>query len=246
MITNEDAMNSRISRRKYEKAPIASDKVRQLMRLIDDYKLCSGLSIHLILNNGDAFQGFRRSYGLFSGVENFFLLAGDKNDVNLKEKAGYFGECLVLESTKLGLGTCWVGGSYDKKACGGYVKDNEELVCVIAVGNAAEELSIKERIIYKLAHSRKTKTVEEMCSGDKPYSDWFLKAMRFVQKAPSAKNRQPAHFIYHEETITASVSRLQGLFLAELGIAKLHFELGAQCGYWEWGNGGRFVMDQIA
>ena len=246
MLTNEEAVNARISRRRYDTTPIDAESVDILMRLIDNYRMMSGLDLRLVLNDGEAFAGFRRNYGLLSGVENFFLLAGNPSDKDSFEKAGYFGECLVLESTKLGLGTCWVGGSFSKKICRSMVKNVSELICVIVVGNVKEDKDLKEKMIARIAHFRKSKTIEEMCSGEKPYPDWFLHAMEFVKKAPSAQNRQPVHFIYKNESVTASVKNPSGLYLVDLGIAKLHFELGADGGWWQWGNNGKFIMDQIA
>lgn len=32
----------------------------------------------------------------------------------LKEKVGYYGEQLILKVTELGLGSCWVGGTFDR------------------------------------------------------------------------------------------------------------------------------------
>ncbi|WP_262498678.1 nitroreductase family protein [Segatella albensis] len=37
-----------------------------------------------------------------------------KNPTDLNERAGYYGEQLVLLAQTLGLNTCWVGLSYSK------------------------------------------------------------------------------------------------------------------------------------
>ena len=75
-----------------------------------------GMKIQLIIGNGNAFNGFRKSYGMFSGVRNFIALVGGEIDAVALEKLGYFGELLALRCTALGLGTCWVGGTFDRKA----------------------------------------------------------------------------------------------------------------------------------
>lgn len=52
---------------------------------------------------------------MFSGVNSYFAMAGRRADLCLREKVGYWGEKLVLEATRLGLGTCWVGGTFDRR-----------------------------------------------------------------------------------------------------------------------------------
>lgn len=44
-------------------------------------------------------------YGKFENVKNYIAIVGNKND---QEKAGYYGEKIVLKCQKLGLNTCWV------------------------------------------------------------------------------------------------------------------------------------------
>ena len=80
-----------------------------------------------------------------------------------------------------------------------------------------------------------------MYSSDGPVPDWFLAGMEAVQKAPSAVNRQPVMFSYQEGIVTASVKDIEGDgFAFDLGIAKLHFEIGVGGGTWEFGNGAEF------
>ena len=71
--------------------------------------------------------------------------------------------------------------------------------------------------------------------------DWFITGMNAVQKAPSAINRQPVMFSYKDGTVTATVDDItkEG-FAFDLGIAKLHFEIGAGGGTWDFGNGAEF------
>lgn len=53
-------------------------------------------------------------------------------------------------------------------------------------------------------------------------------------------NAQPVKFIYKDNKVTAKVPEKINMQLVDLGIAKLHFELGAGGGKWEFGNGGTF------
>ena len=230
------AIETRKSRRTYLSSPIDSEKIALLRSRIEEYNQRSGLTIRFMENGSFAFAGIRKSYGLFKGVRSLFIMKGPKTDKNLKEKVGYYGELLVLESTVLGLGTCWVGGTFDRS--GIRMSSEEEVVCVITVGNVPAEETRKERLIYKVIR-RKTKSIDEMTKifGDAPA--WLKTGMKAVQKAPSTRNTQKPVFTYENDVLRASVPDTYKFDLVDLGIAKLHFALAAG-GMFEQGNGGRY------
>jgi hypothetical protein len=224
----KNEIENRISRRNYIETPIESEKVEVLRKLIEELNEKSGLSIKFIEDASDAFSGFRKSYGMLKGVHSVILLQGDVSDANLKEKCGYFGEIVVLEAIKLGLGTCWVGGSFEKgnKA---FIDEVTSIkpVCVITIGNVPENKSAREKLIYKLTH-RKSKSAYEMYKSDITPPDWFLSGMDAVAKAPTAANSQKVFFeLLADGDVKASVPGNSEFDLVDLGICKLHFELGS-------------------
>ena len=244
VMTLEEAINARRSRRKYLGTPIEPSITDKLRELATEYSLGANLRIELVFNDGKAFNGFAMNYGLFSGVNDYIGLISDKNDLNNNERLGYYGELLILHSTAMGLGSCWVGGTFSRSLCPFPMTESEALVCAITIGNVAESLSFKERFIRNMTH-RKTKAVDEMFEADAPVPDWFLRGMASVQKAPSAINRQPVAFSYNDGVVSASVKDSSDPALAlDFGIAKLHFEIGAGGGEWSWGNNGGFAQCQ--
>lgn len=245
LMTLAEAVHARKSRRSYTRTSIDPWKISSLQRLMQECEAQSGLSFSLVLDNPVAFQGVFQHYGLFLNVQNYIVLSGNTKDIHRQEKAGYYGQKLVLRATRLGLGTCWVGTTYSQSACSPHAPECNEIICVIVIGNAASQLAQKERLIYRFLH-RSSKTIESMCSGDAAFPTWFINAMTFVQKAPSSMNRQPVHFDYSRGIVSAKVPKPKGFTLIDLGIAKLHFELGAGFGRWEWGNKGRFLTDGSA
>ena len=77
------AMKKRCSRRKYTNRPIDSKYVKQLEDNIALYNKESGLNMKLIIGNGGKlFDGFRKSYGLFVGVQNYIAMIGSKTLLN--------------------------------------------------------------------------------------------------------------------------------------------------------------------
>lgn len=233
---NLKAIDLRTSRRTYLPTPIDVAKIDKIKTIITDLNLQSGLNITYLPDGSKAFT-VGKSYGFFKGVKALIILKGDKNLENLKEKSGYFGEILVLEATKMGLGTCWVAGTYDKSSALLGAADNEEIICVLTIGNVEEENSFKERFIRGIVR-KNVKSIDAMCTVDIPMPDWFKAGMEAVQKAPTAKNSQKVSFSLKDQVVTASVPNDYPMDLIDLGICKLHFEVGSGKKF-EMGNHGR-------
>ena len=245
-VTDLDAIGLRRSRRKYLSTPMTQRTVDYFKNEITKFNQDSGLSIFLLEDGSQAFNGITKSYGMLKGVRSLIVLKGASSDAHLKEKCGYYGERLVLDATKLGLGTCWVAGTYNRKDPVFKCDDDEEVICVITIGHVEEEKSMGEQLIYKLTH-RKTKPASEFYSlhhFDEKAPEWFLRGIESVMKAPSAVNSQPVHFVFDKlkHQITAHVSGKRPTDLIDLGIAKLHFEI-VTGGTFALGNGGNFYHE---
>jgi len=246
------AIDIRRSRRKYLPEPIDAQTKEALTALAAEYSLRAadsdkaGARIELVFDNPAAFGSLRKTYGLLTGVHSYAGLIVNPSDKHAVERLGYFGELLMLHAVALGLGTCWVGGSFDRASCPFALAEGEEIICTISLGPVKEKNSLRESFFYGVTH-RKTKTAEQMMKADAPVPGWFKAGMEAVQKAPSAVNRQPVMFSYKNgadgtgAVVSASVESEGAATLLDFGIAKLHFELGAGGGAWEWGNGGHYT-----
>ena len=236
------AMELRRSRRHYTDEPIPEESAESLLALVKEINRKTGMHLQMVFDHGEAFHGLRKSYGLFSGVRNYLVLAGDKSIPNLYEKMGYYGEEWVLLATTLGLGTCWVAGTYDKKSVHCHLEESEEIAAVIPFGNYSDKESLFTRALRKQMH-RNSKGIDQLLYAVDQPPNWVIKAMKYVAKAPSAANRQPVKFTYSEGLVMASVPGDSLAQQIDMGIAKLHFQLGAEGGTWQWGNGGIFELD---
>lgn len=231
------AIENRVLRRKFEKEPITDREKEKIISLIDQLNEASGLTMTFLEDGSGAFQKLRKSYGMFTNVRSLILMKGKKDDKDLKEKVGYYGEDLVLSITDLGLGTCWVGGTFDKDEL--TVNDREELACAVVVGKVAAP-SLKEKMMRSATH-RKVKSMEERIISDQPLPQWVQNGMEAVLLAPSAKNTQKAIFKYENNILSAQIADDYAMDLIDLGIAKKHFDLEAG-GTFELGNGGIFHL----
>lgn len=220
-----EASAIRISRRAYIPEPLSSEKKAALQKIIDGICERSGLNIKL-MENGESCFSLVKSYGMFSGVISYFSLAGRADDPLLHEKVGYFGEELVLEATRLGLGTCWVAGSYDKASTAVELADGEELSCVISVGEIKTNESLKEKLLAGVIKTKR-KTPAEMSRNYDTAPDWFKKGMECVANAPSARNTQLIVFEYTPDGVITENTGTWTSNKVDHGIAQYHFELGS-------------------
>ncbi len=217
------AIKERHSVRRYKEMPIEKEK---LDVLFDEVKKCnaeSGLNIQLVTNEPRAFTGALASYGHFSGVSSYFALVGKKS-AELEETAGYYGERLVLLSQQLGLNTCWVALTFSKRRSKISINKGEKLVCVISLGYGEKQ-----------GREHKNRPVEEICTCYDNSPDWFKAGVDAAMLAPTAINQQKFNFSLEGNTVTATAQK-GPCSKIDLGIVKLHFELGAGKDNFKWAD----------
>lgn len=217
------AINARHSVRRYLDTPICGDVKSQLNEIIKTINTESGLSIQLVTDEPNAFGSITATYGLLRNVRNYVALVGA--DVpGLNESAGYYGEKIVLHAQNMGLNTCWVAGTYKKSSVVCSVGPNERIVCVIAIGYGANQ--------GKPHRSRPEKQLFRSCVEEVP--QWFKNGLHAAMLAPTAINQQKFLFTLHEEDRVSA--KATGGFYSDidLGIAKLHFEIGAGKDSFTW------------
>lgn len=239
LMTDLQAIDARCSRRTYLEIPIELEKLLIIKTIISECNLKSGLNIELVENAKNVFNSLIKSYGMYKGVSTIIVIKANKNTKYKKEKAGYYGERIVLEATKLGLGTCFVGTSFNRKSNELNIGDDEELICVISIGNVSGDKKAFESIMYKVMHER-TKSIDEILDSDVEPPEWMIEGIKAVQKAPSALNTQKVRFRYWRGELTAFVNSESMFNLTDLGVAKLHFEIAAG-GKFDLGNYGKYT-----
>lgn len=225
-----DAIESRTSRRTYKNEALDHLEVNKITQLIHTLNEESGLHIQFIEEGYEVFDGFKASYGMIKDARSFIALVGKVSQEDLKNRLGYYGEMIVLECTHLGLGTCWIGGTYDKEKCKKNIQLNadEELIGIIAVGYVSENKTFKEKVISRLAKNSKLFN-QMLVTKDEQIPSWVTKGIEAALKAPSALNKRPVAYAFKENEIKVFTTKAnQGYEQIDLGISMLHFELGAQ------------------
>ena len=204
-----EIMKTRHSVRQYSGKKIESEKKEALSALVKECNRESGLNIQIIFDEPKCFDSMMAHYGKFSGVENYIALVGKKG-ADLEEKAGYYGEKLVLKAQEMGLNTCWVAMTHGKSTA--KINKGEKLACIIALGYG---------VTQGVAH--KNKALEQLCNCGADMPDWFSKGMEAALLAPTAMNQQKFYFKLESEKVFVKAGK--GFYVKmDLGIVKYHFE----------------------
>ena len=205
-----EIMKARHSVRQYSGKKIESGIRETLAALVSECNRESGLNIQIIFDEPKCFDSMMAHYGKFSGVENYIALVGKKG-AGLDEKAGYYGEKLVLKAQELGLNTCWVAMTHGKSTA--EIKKDEKLACIIALGYGTTQ-----------GVTHKNKPVDQLCNCAEVMPDWFSRGMEAVLLAPTAMNQQKFYITLENGKVSAKAGR--GFYTKmDLGIVKYHFEV---------------------
>jgi nitroreductase len=173
------------------------------------------------------------------------------------EDYGYQLEEIILKMTDLGLGTCWLGGTFKRGEFGkilGVLKD-EIIPAVTPVGYRTEGRSMRDRVIRWGAKSHSRKPWETFFF-DKDFgtpltvseAGEYAHVLEMIRLAPSASNKQPWRFVrlggdlhlYLQRTPNYSgFGHSLDLQRVDIGIAMCHLELSAR----EAGLAGRWESD---
>ena len=207
-MTVQEAISARHSVRTYLTKPVEPAIVNALRAEIRACNAEGGLHIQLVMNEPMAFRGFFAHYGKFHGVCNYIVLAG-KRAKDLDERAGWFGERLVLLAQTLGLNTCWVGLTFSK--------------AVARRSYGAEQ-----------GEAHESRPMREVYRADRALPEWFSRGLKAALLAPTAMNQQRFRFTLLPDDTVRAESRGGSYSHVDLGIVKYHFQLGAGRESFRW------------
>ena len=186
------AIDRRISCRAFDAWPIEREKLDALAAEVARVNELAGLNFQLRGPENGASTIVLSNRMFAGGVENYLVLVAP-NDAVWREKVGYFGERLVLLATSMGLGTCWVAGTFDRVNTRFDAAEGEHLHDVIPLGYAKPKTPIKQLTLRAAIRGRSRKA-ESMYEGPTRLAqapEWIRVGVDAVAKAPSAVNEQP-------------------------------------------------------
>jgi nitroreductase len=182
------------------------------------------------------------TYGVISNG-NLFIAGITKKSANLFEFGAVL-ETLVLYASDLGLGTCWIGGSFDRKTFSDQLSigKDEFVPVVIAVGYPASRRRLLEKIMRLFVRSDKRKEWDQLFFSEgfnRPLAASttgnYRPALEALRLAPSANNKQPWRVLADDKGFHFYLNRSKGfsryeydMQMIDMGIGFSHFALVAR------------------
>lgn len=172
------------------------------------------------------------TYGVIKGAGDYLLLGFDGSDFANAVAAGFAMEQVVLECTRLGLGTCWMSGTFKtgdfaaKAAFPGAM----ELQAVIPVGRPAGRERFIERLTRFTVGSKNRKPLGKMFyvgEWERQVTDssMFYESLMMMSLAPSSTNSQPWRALIKGETVHFYCKDANKNHCIDMGIGLSHFAL---------------------
>jgi nitroreductase len=256
-----EAIEKRVSTRAYADRPVEAEVKREIRAWLEaNQRGPFGGSLRLELLDFDQLERAEvrslGTYGIITGAR-LYIVSAIADTRQARAELGYGLEKVVLEATNLGLGTCWMGGTFRRSNFAGRagVSPGEIVPVVSPIGYPRPKRSLRERTIRRLANADQRRPWEELFfDGDldaplaRERAGALAVPLESVRRAPSASNRQPwrlslsadrgrAHFFLSR---TPGYEKMFGginLQDIDMGIAMCHFELSARelglAGSWE-------------
>lgn len=180
------------------------------------------------------------TYGVIKGAKTYLGVAVNET-ADAMEAVGYVFEKLVLYASSIGLGTCWLGGTFNRGefAKAMQLQENEFFPIASPIGYIERKNHTVDKIMRMAIKADSRKPFESMFF-EKDFSSPLSQEtageygdiLETVRLAPSAKNGQPWRIVkdgntfhfFEKKDIPSSNHDIQRL---DIGIAGCHFDLAA-------------------
>jgi hypothetical protein len=249
-----EIIEKRFSCRTYLEEPIAVEKqllLRAYMEKLQLGPLGTALRFDLLAaeeKDRTALRGLG-TYGAIKGASGFIVGTMCPGVRNL-EDFGYRLEQIVLYTSDLGLGTCWLGGNFTRSSFAKKIaaSSEERIPAVISTGSFVDEAKARQASLRQMVGADSRLPWEDLFFDGKfgailtqEKAGAYTVPLEMLRLGPSASNKQPWRVIltgssfhfYLQRTkgyppgVFKALLRLEDLQRVDLGIAMSHFELTA-------------------
>lgn len=242
----EETVSKRYSVRNYDGEKIEETTKEKIQEFINSLINPFGkkVNFHFLDSEDINSQEKLGTYGVIKGARQYIGTTIGNEDFAL-EALGYELEVLMLYLANLNIGTCWLGGTFDRK---GFAKamnigENQLFPAITPYGYAADKKHIREVAMRKMIKADQRKEWKELffegnfnnSISQKEAGDLEF-ALEMVRLGPSASNKQPwrialidetVHFYQHKEP-KYSEHFPYDIQKIDMGIAAAHFDLAVR------------------
>ena len=185
------------------------------------------------------------TYGIIKNPSNYIIAKLDNHDKFSLEALGYELEELILYLSDMGIGSCWLGGTFNRGQFAKAVslQEKEIIPVIIPIGFIAEKKTITDKVMRRMSKGDHRKDWKDLFfKGDfnnsltNEEAGRYRNVLEMVRLGPSASNKQPWRIIqdgsnYHfYENVAPGYSKIfpYDIQRIDLGIAAAHFRLTAR------------------
>lgn len=223
------AMKERRSVRSFDGKPLNQEMVSILKKAIEESYSPFGGHVTIRLKSFDIKGDFKPStYGVIKGASDFFLMGiGEGDDSALT--AGFQFEQVVLKAWQLGLGTCWIAGTYKGSQFDEREKwpagESLKIICPVGV---PEKPCFMEKMMRLTVGSNSRKPFSVLFFEDDfkkplPSDNKFGEALEMLRLAPSSTNSQPWRALVKDDKVLFYYKPKSPISILDLGIGICHF-----------------------
>jgi nitroreductase len=232
-----EAIQLRRSTRTYDNLPLHPQHHAHLLRDLPTLAPPFGAHARIHLHHHETIDAPRRrlgTYGWISGARDYLILI-HRPGILAEEAAAFIFEQTILRCTRLGIATCWLGGSFSRRDFARQVtlQPGEKISIVSPVGYPAPRQRLIETTLISAEKNHTTR---------KPFGANFhlnrfntpltpdnagpyRLPLEMVRLAPSANNTQSWRITLTPEAIHFYRTFSYGFARFDLGIALCHFYL---------------------
>jgi hypothetical protein len=244
----KDSALNRISTRTFKKEPLSNEDIDKISSIVFDSNSIKGPFDHSFeftyyLNKLRSQKG--KKIGTYGLIKNPPLFVGGtcNNDPESIIDYGYSMQRLILEYTKNGYNTCWLGGTFNRKHFKKDIPENEIIPAITPVGYAAESRSIIDKSFRSVAQSNTRFSLKQLFKrydGEEltfKEDNVILQSLSLVRRGPSASNKQPwrgfvddckVHYYIKRTPRYPAISMGYDIQLLDMGIALCNFSIGLE------------------
>jgi nitroreductase len=235
-----EIVRKRHSVRSYEKTELPKEIREKLQAYLDEINasegpFCTKVRISLVQKNDANKEVKLGTYGVIKGANYYLVAVCKKGDYDF-ENLGFLFEKVILYCTSLGLGTVWLGGTFNKGnfAKAVKLKEDELLPIVSPVGVEGGKKSILGALFSK-NNGPKRKDFSQIFFNEKfdtslTYEEAkeYGEVLEMVRLAPSAVNKQPWRILKEGNNYHFYSEGKSEMSRIDMGIGMCHFYLSAK------------------
>lgn len=241
----EETVKERVSVRSYQDTAISMDVKEQIRTYMEGLENPFDVNVSFrMLEKGPSTSGEKLgTYGVIQGASNFIGASVAPGNLAL-EALGYSFEQLILYITSLGLGTCWLGGTFDRSGFKEAMKlaEGDWFPVISPFGIAKGKRRVMDSATRWLIKADQRFNWDQLFFKDdfskpltKEQAGDYAFPLEMLRLAPSAANKQPWRIVcqggnYHFYEARSMKDGKTGIDIqkTDVGIGACHFHLAVK------------------